>query len=130
MFNAGALTFQEFMVREPLPLATIQQAVLEFLRDRDDAVLVGAQAVNAYVGDPRMTPAIDLLSPRAAALAEELSDYLHRRFHIAVRVRQIGAGRGYRLFQIQKSGNRHLVDVRPVEKLPPARRIARVLVLE
>jgi len=44
MFTAGALTFQEFAMREPLPLATIHDAVLEFLRDRDDAVLFGAQA--------------------------------------------------------------------------------------
>src|SRR5437868_4574693 len=89
MFDAGALTFREFMMREPLPLATIQNAVLEFLRGRDDAVVYGAQAVNAYVGEPRMTQDIDLLSPRAGELAEELRDYLRRRFHIAVRVRQV-----------------------------------------
>jgi hypothetical protein len=55
MFDAGVLTFQEFLMREPLPLATIQNAVLEFLRGRDDVVVFGAQAVNAYVGEPRMT---------------------------------------------------------------------------
>ena len=32
MFDVGALTFQEFMMGESLPLATLQQAVLEFLR--------------------------------------------------------------------------------------------------
>jgi len=48
MFDAGTLTFQEFLMREPLPLATIQNAVLEFLRGRDDVVVFGAQAVNAY----------------------------------------------------------------------------------
>ena len=31
MFNPGILTFQEFIMREQLPLATIQNAVLEFL---------------------------------------------------------------------------------------------------
>ena len=117
-------------MREPLPLAIVQDAVLEFLRDREDAVVFGAQAVNAYVGEPRMTQDIDLISPRAAELAEELRDYLSQRFHIAVRVREVGEGRGYRLFQVQKSGNRHLVDLRPAESLPPARRIARVLVME
>lgn len=130
MFGAGALTFQEFAMREPLPLATVQDAVLEFLRDREDAVVFGAQAVNAYVGEPRMTQDVDLISPRAAELAEELREYLRQKFHIAVRVREIGEGRGYRLFQVQKSGNRHLVDLRPAEKLPAARRIARVLVME
>jgi hypothetical protein len=33
------------------------------------------------------------------------------------------------LFQIQKSGNRHLVDLRPVDALPSAKRVADVLVL-
>ncbi len=117
-------------MREPLPLAIIQDAVLEFLRDREDAVVFGAQAVNAYVNEPRMTQDIELLSSRAAELAEELRDYLGQRFHIAVRVREVGEGRGYRVFQVQKSGNRHLVDLHPVKKLPSARRIARVLVMD
>ncbi len=129
MFDAGTLTFQEFMMQEQLPLATIQNAVLEFLRDRDDAVVFGAQAVNAYVNEPRMTQDIDLLSTRAEALSQELREYLSEKFHVAVRVREISEGRGYRLYQIQKSGNRHLVDVRPVDKLPATQRIAQVLVI-
>lgn len=116
-------------MQEQLPLATIQNAVLEFLRDRDDAVIFGAQAVNAYVNEPRMTQDIDLLSTRAEALSQELREYLSEKFHVAVRVREIGEGRGYRLYQIQKSGNRHLVDVRPVDKLPATQRIAQVLVI-
>ncbi|MBM4424629.1 MAG: nucleotidyl transferase AbiEii/AbiGii toxin family protein [Chloroflexi bacterium] len=129
MFSANTLTFREFAMQESLPLATIQNAVLEFLRGRDDAVLFGAQAVNAYVGEPRMTQDIDLLSTRAAELAEELRENLSERFHIAVRTREVGEGKGYRLYQIQKDGNRHLVDVRPVETLPAARRIEQVLVV-
>lgn len=74
MFGNGALTFREFAMREPAPLATIHQTVLEFLQSRDDAVLHGAQAVNAYVDEPRMTQDVDVLSPRAAELAEELRD--------------------------------------------------------
>ena len=35
-------------MREEVPLATIHEAVLEFLSGRDDAVVFGAQAVNAY----------------------------------------------------------------------------------
>lgn len=129
MFSADVLTFREFVMNEPLPLATIQNAVLEFLRDREDVVVFGAQAVNAYVDEPRMTQGIDLMSPRATELAQELRDYLRQRFHIAIRVREISEGRGYRLFQVRKSGNRHLIDLRPVAKLPPARRIAQVLVM-
>src|SRR5207244_7632125 len=129
MLNAGTLTFKEFAMREQLPLATIHDAVLEFLRGRDDAVVFGAQAVNAYVDEPRMSQDIDLVSTRATELTEELRDYLSERFHIAVRVRVIGAGKGYRLFQIQKPRNRHLVDVRPAESLPQAERIEDVLVM-
>lgn len=128
MFNADALTFQEFAMREPLPLATIHNAVLEFLRDRKDAVVFGAQAVNAYVSEPRMTQDIDLFSPRAKELAKELKEYIGKQFHIAVRIREVGEGRGYRVFQVKKSGNRHLVDIRLVDALPLAERIARVLV--
>ena len=128
MLNAGVLTFKEFAMREPLPLATVHEAVLEFLRGRDDVVVFGATAVNAYVSEPRMTQDIDLMSPRAAELAEELRTYLSDRFHIAVRVRVIGEGKGYRVFQIQKEGNRHLVDVRPVASLPASQRIEEVLI--
>jgi hypothetical protein len=49
MLNAGILTFHEFAMREQLPLATIQAAVLEF-RHREDVVIFGAQAVNACLG--------------------------------------------------------------------------------
>ncbi len=129
MFDAGTLTFREFAMSEPLPLACIQNAVLEFLRDRDDGVVFGAQAVNAYVSEPRMTQDVDVLSTRARELAEELREHLGELFHIAVRVRDIREGRGYRLFQIQKSGNRHLVDVRPVDALPSTQRVAGVLVM-
>lgn len=66
MFGDGSLTFREFMMREPLPLAAIQDAILfEFLPGRDDAVLYGAQAVNAYVEESRMTQDVDIASPRA-----------------------------------------------------------------
>jgi hypothetical protein len=54
---------------------------------------------------------------------------LSERFHIAVRVRELGEKHGYRLYQVQKSGNRHLVDVKPVEALPATQRIAEVLII-
>lgn len=129
MFGTDMLTFQEFIMQEQLPLATVQNAILQFLRNRDDVVVFGAQAVNAYVGEPRMTQDIDLLSPRAEELAEELRAYLSQQFHIAVRIREVGEGRGYRLYQAQKSGNRHLVDLRSVKSLPRAQRIEQVLIM-
>ena len=120
MLNAGVLTFQEFATREPLLLATLHEAVLEFLRGREDLVVFGATAVNAYVSEPRMTQDIDVMSTRAAELAEEMRIYLSERFQIVVCVRTIGEGKGYRVFQIRKEGNRHLVDLRPVTTLPKA----------
>ena len=129
MFGDGALTFQEFARREPLPLATIQDAVLDFLQGRDDAVVFGAQAVNAYLGEPRMTQGIDIISIRAAALAQELRQFLADRFQIAVRVRTVAQGRGHRLYQVQKEKNRRLVDVRQADQLPAAQRVADVLVM-
>ncbi|NUO82155.1 nucleotidyl transferase AbiEii/AbiGii toxin family protein [candidate division KSB1 bacterium] len=129
MITAGALTFQEFMSRERLPLATIHEAVLEFLRGRDNVAVFGAQAVNAYVEEPRMMQTVDLLSTRAAELVKELRDHLREQFHIALRVRELEVGKGFRLYQVQKPENRHLVDVRPVETLPATRRIAKVLIV-
>src|SRR6516164_1056737 len=129
MFGDGSLTFREFIMREPHPLAVIQDAVLEFLRGRDDAVLYGAQAVNAYVQESRMTQDVDIASTRALELAEELRKYLNEKFHIAVRVRKVREGLGYRIYQVRKPENRHLVDVRPVEALPPVKRVRKVLVV-
>ncbi|HAZ49399.1 MAG TPA: hypothetical protein DDW76_06930 [Cyanobacteria bacterium UBA11369] len=129
MLGADILTFREFMTREPLPLATIQAAVFEFLRNRNDVVVFGAQAVNAYVGEPRMTQDIDLMSVRAEELIEELREYLSQKFYIALRVREVKEGQGYRLYQVQSSGNRHLVDVRKVSDLPSAQRIEQVLLM-
>lgn len=129
MFGDGALTFREFAMREPHPLAVIHDAVLEFLRGRNDAVLYGAQAVNAYVDEPRMTQDVDIASTRAAELAEEIRAFLNQRFHIAVRVREVREGLGYRIYQVRKPTNRHLVDVRPVTALPPAQRVKKVLVV-
>src|SRR5208337_2018658 len=118
MFGDGSLTFREFIMREPLPLATIHDAVLEFLRGRTDAVFFGAHAVNAYVDEPRMTQDVDILSPRAAELAEGLRVYLSQRFQIAVRIRTAPTGFGHRLYQIRTPRDRRLVDIRGVKSLP------------
>jgi len=129
MFGDGSLTFREFIMREPLPLATIQDAVLEFLRGRTDAVLFGAQAVNAYVDEARMTQDVDILSPRAVELAEELRAYLSHRFQIAVRTRTVASGQGHRLYQVRKPKNRHLADVRSVNALPAHQVVEEILVV-
>jgi hypothetical protein len=128
MFGDGSLTLREFAMREPLPLARIQEAVLEFLRHRSDAVLFGAQAVNAYVDEPRMTQDVDILSPRAAELAEELRAHLGELFHVAVRVRVVAGGKGFRIFQLREPKNRHLAEVRQASEEIPTRLVADIRV--
>ena len=116
-------------MHESLPLSKIHQAVLEFLQGREDVVLFGAQAVNAYVSEPRMTQDVDLLSVHATEFSEELREYLSETFNIAVRVRKIGEGKGFRIYQTRKEGNRHLVDVRPVENFPETETVENIRIL-
>ena len=87
LLNPGIPTFQELTMPATLPLATLHGAVLDFIRDREDVVLFGAYAVNAYVPEPRMTQDIDLLSTRMEAVATDLRDHLAARFRIALRLR-------------------------------------------
>jgi len=129
MLNADVLTFQEFAMREDLPLSKIHQTVLEFLQGREDVVLFGAQAVNAYVSEPRMTQEVDLLSTRAKEFSEELREHLSETFHIAVRVRVIGDAKGFRIYQTRKESNRHLVDVRQIENFPETQTIENIRIL-
>ncbi len=129
MFGDGGLSFREFVMKEPLPLSTIHDAVLDFLRGRDDAILFGAQAVNAYVDESRMTQDVDIQSTRAAALSQEIRQFLADKFRIAVREREAVEGLGYRLYQLQKPKNRHLVDIRQVDPPPPSQRVQNVLVV-
>ncbi|MEA2735641.1 MAG: hypothetical protein QOE14_2092 [Humisphaera sp.] len=115
-------------MREPLPLARIHDAILDFLRNRDDAVLFGAQAVNAYVDEARMTQDVDILSTRARELAEELRTHLAKTFTIAARVREVAGGQGFRVYQLREPKNRHLADVRQVDVFPPTQLISEVRV--
>ena len=55
--------------------------------------------------------------------------YLNKKFLIAVRVRSVRDGIGYRVYQVRKPKNRHLVDVRPVPMLPPHQQVEGVPVL-
>jgi len=99
-----------------------------FLRNRDDAVLFGAQAVNAYVEEARMTQNVDILSTRASPLAEELRDHLARKFNIATRVRVSSSGAGFRIYQLRQPKNRHLADVRQIGSFGPTQMISDIRV--
>lgn len=113
---------------ESLPLTAIHEAILDFARERDDLVVFGAHAVNAYVDEPRMTQDVDVLTVNAEAVAGYLRDRLAGRFGIAVRVCELQPGRAYRVYQIAKPNNRHLADVRGTAILPPSQRVDGVLV--
>ena len=115
-------------MRESLPLATIHEELLNFLSGRTDVVLFGAIAVNAYVSEPRMTQDVDLLSTDAKNLAEELKSFLSDKFHIAVKIREIG-DKGIRIYQVRKEGNRHLVDIRFVAEFPETEIVENIQVL-
>ncbi len=123
MLIDDGLTFREIVMKDPLPKGVIQQAVIDFLKGRQDAAIFGAMAVNAYIDERRMTEDVDIVSPRAKELADELRQYLGAQFHIAMRVRSIRDGIGYRLYQVLKPKNRHLVDVRPVDVMPAVQMI-------
>jgi hypothetical protein len=128
LVDAG-LTFREIVMNDPLPKGVLQQAVFDFLSGRDDAAIFGAMAVNAYVEERRMTEDVDVVATRAAELCEALQQRLNQQFHIAVRVREVREGSGFRIYQLTKPKNRHLVDVRPVDALPPTQRIDGILVV-
>lgn len=123
------MSFREIVTNESLPKKTIQQAIFDFLNGRDDAAVFGAMAVNAYVDERRMTEDVDIVAIGALEIADALKAYLSGQFHIAVRVRSVAGGQGFRLYQVAKPKNRHLADLRPVEQLPPHQRIDGVLVV-
>ncbi len=78
IFGESALTFREFAMGEKLPLALVHQAVLEFLRDRDDGVVFGAQAVNAYVDETRMTQDVDIVPMPEELIAHKVTALVQR----------------------------------------------------
>jgi len=129
LIGEAPLLFSELVAGEPLPLGSLHVAILEFIRGREDAVILGAYAVNVYVSVFRMTQDLDLASPRALDLSGEICECLSQRFHIAVRVRDVRDGLGYRIYQVRKAGRRHLVDLRPVPVLPPSQRVGGFLVV-
>lgn len=128
--KVGAYPPPDLKLQEKIPLATIQNAAMEFLRGREDAVVFGAHAVNAYVKEKRATQELDLLSTRTAKLATELRDHLNRRLRIFLLIRRLNRSEGRRIYQASREGNHALIDIRPVPQLPPAQRLTQVLFME
>lgn len=117
-------------MKEVAPLATVHATVLMFLQGRTDTAIFGAQAVNAYVDQSRMTQDVDVMAINAEAFANEICDHLHQTLNLATRVRSVASGKGYRVYQVLKPKNRHLVDVRQVDKLPACQLSDRIQVVE
>jgi len=109
------LTLSEFLMKELLPLYRLHEAIFEFCRGRADLIIFGAQAVNVYVAEPRMTQDVDIFSLTPKQTAEELGAKMHQAFRVAVRVCEIAGGKAYRVYQLREEGNRHLADVRLAE---------------
>lgn len=129
MFFDTPVTLRETAMRQTPPLSDVFRVVFDYLRAHHDVVLFGSHAVNVYVEPPRMTADIDVMSPDAEAVAEDLRALLTRTFHIAVRVRTVAGGEGFRVYQLAQPKNRHLIDVRHAAKLPDYDCVDNVLVV-
>lgn len=104
-----------------VPLGEIHKFVLGWLQLRPgDTVVIGAQAVNAWVPDEeqRMTSDVDVASTRPAEVALMLEQALRERFHISVRITQ--TKNTTRIYQRAAHGapKRFLVDIEGVSELP------------
>ena len=124
------LSFREFAMESELPLGEIHRQVLTFLQGRSDVALFGAQAVNVYVDVPRMTQDVDVMAISGEAFSQELCTFLHDSLRIAVRVRTVASGKGFRIYQLLSPSNRHLVAVRQVSELPPCETVEGILVVQ
>ena len=118
------------MTREELPLSVVFREVFTFLAGRTDVVVFGAHAVNAYASVERMTQDVDVLATHAGPLAESLRAHLGTELHVAMRVREVIPGIGYRIYQLRDAKNRHLVDVREARVLPPFVDVGGVRIVE
>jgi hypothetical protein len=102
-------------MREAVRLHRVQAAILEFSRGNRDVVVFGAQAVNVHVQTARTGEDVTLPAAEPPRVANELARALADRLHIATRVREVATGRGFRVYQVRKEGNRHLADIRAAE---------------
>lgn len=64
-----------------------------------------------------MTQDVDVMALGGAAFSDELRLHLHVELKIAVRVRGVESGEGYRIYQLRSPTNRYLVNIRQVDSL-------------
>lgn len=114
------LSLSEYIMQEPLPLAVLHEAILDFCRGREDVCVFGAQALSRHTGVRRMTQNVDIMAEQPETCAHDLAKYLTSRYphQMAARVRVIRRDDrvlGYRVYQQrseERGGNRHLADIR------------------
>ena len=116
------------ILREPPPYAAaLHLAAVRALKGRTDAALFGTHAVNAYVSEVRATPDVEVLATRPAEVAATMVDAVRKRCGVTLLITE---GRnGLVLNRPDRPRGSRIADVRPVDRLPPVRRIERVLVV-
>ena len=116
------------ILRESPPLsAALHLAAVRALQGRTDAALFGTHAVNAYVSEVRATPDVNVLAARPAEVAAAMVDAVRRRCGVMLSTTE---GRnGLVLNRPDRTRGRRIAAVRPVDRLPPVRRIERVFVV-
>ena len=129
--HINCLTLHDLGSTMEVSLSEIQRSLLTFLQKRSDVVIFGAYAVNAYLqpDEVRMTADVDMQTLQGQLLVTRIIEHLHREFHIATRSREVKPGQAWRIYQVLRSGNRHLVDIRQVEHLPDFEVINQIQVL-
>ena len=117
----------EILRGSPPYSAALHLAAVRALKGRTDAALFGTHAVNALVSEVRATPDVDVLAARPAEVAAAITAAVRERCGVTL---SIAEGRnGLVLNRPDRPRGNRIADVRPVDRLPPVRRIERVLVV-
>lgn len=105
----------------PTPLDDeLHLAVMRFLAGRNDTCLWGAHAVNAYTAtdDQRHTVDVDFHATNARGVANELREYLKKKFDLTIQIKKHRDALSLR--DITSLVNRRKVaDINQSETLPP-----------
>ena len=117
----------EILRESPPYAAALHLAAVRALKGRTDAALFGTHAVNALVSEVRATPDVDVLATRPAEVAAAVVDAVRERCGVTLSITE---GRnGLVLDRPDGTRGHHVADVRPVDRLPPVRRVERAVVV-
>ena len=117
----------EILRESPPYSAALHFAAVRALRERTDAAPFGTHAVNAYIPEVRATPDVVVLATRPMEVAAAIAAAVRKRCGVMLSITE---GRnGLVLNRPDRTRGRRIAAVRPVDRLPPVRRIERVLVV-